>query len=153
MNLVFRIPGDGSEIELKHCASSKASVKSARKYFVHLNWIRFATNPSWLDSLFIYFKALQNMVGHPQRPKANYSGRSKMTMKSCIQSYTIPNYKINYKMYLKALRWIFQVLVCGQPIEVTKFAWRIQHVVKPVQDRLTSLLTDVLFTPRVFLWI
>ena len=35
MNLVFHISEDGSEIELKHCASSK-----------HLNWIRLATNPS-----------------------------------------------------------------------------------------------------------
>ena len=26
------------------------SVKSFRKYFVDLNWIRLATNPSWLDS-------------------------------------------------------------------------------------------------------
>ena len=43
--LVFRISEDGSEIELKHCASSKTSVKSSRKYFVHLNWIRLATNP------------------------------------------------------------------------------------------------------------
>ena len=50
MNLVFHISGNGSEIELKHCASSKTSVKSSRKYFVHLNWIRLATNPSWLDS-------------------------------------------------------------------------------------------------------
>ena len=46
MNLVFHISEDGSEIELKHCASSKTSVKSSRKYFVHLNWIRLATNPS-----------------------------------------------------------------------------------------------------------
>ena len=45
MKLVFRISEDGSEIELKHCASSKTSVKSSRKYFVHLNWIRLATNP------------------------------------------------------------------------------------------------------------
>ena len=45
-NLVFQISEDGSEIELKHCASSKTSVKSSRKYFVHLNWIRLATNPS-----------------------------------------------------------------------------------------------------------
>ena len=50
MNLVFHISEDGSEIELKHCASSKTSVKWSRKYFVHLNWIRLATNPSWLDS-------------------------------------------------------------------------------------------------------
>ena len=50
MNLVFNISEDGSEIELKHCASSKTSVKSSRKYFVHLHWIRLATNPSWLDS-------------------------------------------------------------------------------------------------------
>ena len=50
MNLVFHISEDGSEIELKHCASSKTSVKSSQKYFVHLNWIRLATNPSWLDS-------------------------------------------------------------------------------------------------------
>ena len=50
MNLVFHLFEDGSEIELKHCASSKTSVKSSRKYFVHLNWIRLATNPSWLDS-------------------------------------------------------------------------------------------------------
>ena len=45
IKLVFRISEDGSEIELKHCASSKTSVKSSRKYFVHLNWIRLATNP------------------------------------------------------------------------------------------------------------
>ena len=50
MNLVFHISEDGSEIELKHCASSKTSVESSRKYFVHLNWIRPATSPSWLDS-------------------------------------------------------------------------------------------------------
>ena len=42
MNLVFHISEDGSEIELKHCVSSKTSVKSSRKYFVHLNWIRRA---------------------------------------------------------------------------------------------------------------
>ena len=29
-------------MELKHCASSKTSVKSSRKYFVHLDWIRLA---------------------------------------------------------------------------------------------------------------
>ena len=39
MNLVFHIFEDDFEIELKHCASLKASVKSARKCFVHLNWI------------------------------------------------------------------------------------------------------------------
>ena len=50
MNLVFHISEDGSEIELKHCASSKISVKSSRKYSVLLNWIRLATNPNWLDS-------------------------------------------------------------------------------------------------------
>ena len=50
MNLVFHISEDGSEIELKHCASSKTSVKPLQKYFAHLNWIRLATNPSWLDS-------------------------------------------------------------------------------------------------------
>ena len=52
MKLVFRIFEDGSEIELKHYASSKTSVKSSRKYFVHLNWIRLATNDSiaqWVD--------------------------------------------------------------------------------------------------------
>ena len=48
--LVFHISEDGSGIELKHCASSKTSVKSSRKYFVHLSWIRLATNLSWLDS-------------------------------------------------------------------------------------------------------
>ena len=31
---------------MKHCASSKTSVKSSRKYFVHLNWIGLATNPN-----------------------------------------------------------------------------------------------------------
>ena len=46
LNLVFYISEDGSKIELKHCASSKISVNSSRKYFVHLNWIKFATNPS-----------------------------------------------------------------------------------------------------------
>ena len=40
LNLGFCISEDGSEIELKHCASSKTSVKSPPKYFVHLNWIR-----------------------------------------------------------------------------------------------------------------
>ena len=38
------------EIELKHCASSKTSVKSSRKYFVHLNWIRLAI-PIPVDSI------------------------------------------------------------------------------------------------------
>jgi hypothetical protein len=47
MKVVFRISEDGSEIELKHCASSNSSVKSSRKYFVHLNWITLATNPCW----------------------------------------------------------------------------------------------------------
>ena len=37
-------------MNLKHCASSKTSVKSSRKCFVYLNWIRLATNLSWLDS-------------------------------------------------------------------------------------------------------
>jgi hypothetical protein len=46
MKLVFCISEYGSEIELKHCASSKTSVESSRKYFVHLNWIRLATNRS-----------------------------------------------------------------------------------------------------------
>ena len=50
MNLVFHISEVGSEIELKHCAPQKASSKSPQKYFVHLNWIGLATNPSWLDS-------------------------------------------------------------------------------------------------------
>ena len=51
MNLVFHISEDGIlKQNFKHCASSKTSVKSLRKYFVHLNWIRLATNPSWLDS-------------------------------------------------------------------------------------------------------
>ena len=36
MNLVFHISEDGSDIELKHCASSKTSVKSSLKYFAHL---------------------------------------------------------------------------------------------------------------------
>ena len=44
MNLVFHISEDGSQIELKHCASSKTSIKSSRKYFVYLNWIRLTTN-------------------------------------------------------------------------------------------------------------
>ena len=33
--LVFHISEDGSEIELKHCASSKTSVKTSQKHFVH----------------------------------------------------------------------------------------------------------------------
>ena len=32
-----RLRLDGSKIELKQCASTKTSVKSTRKYFVHLN--------------------------------------------------------------------------------------------------------------------
>ena len=51
MNLVFHISEDGSEIESKHCTSSQTSVKSSQKYFVHLNWTRLATNPSWLASI------------------------------------------------------------------------------------------------------
>ena len=36
-DLVFHISDDGSEIELKHCGSSKTSVyKLSQKYFVHL---------------------------------------------------------------------------------------------------------------------
>ena len=50
MQLVFHISEDGSVIESKHYASLKTSVKSSRQYLVHLNWIRLATNPSWLDS-------------------------------------------------------------------------------------------------------
>ena len=50
MNLVFHISEDGSKIELKHCASLKTSVKSSRKCFLHLNWMRLASNASWLDS-------------------------------------------------------------------------------------------------------
>ena len=45
-NLAFHISEDGSETELRHCASLKISVKSSQKYFVHLNWIRLATNPN-----------------------------------------------------------------------------------------------------------
>ena len=40
----------GSGIEFKHCASLWISVRSLRKYFVHLNWIRLATNPNLFDS-------------------------------------------------------------------------------------------------------
>ena len=50
MNLVFHISKGGSEIELKHCASSKTNAMPTRKDFVHLNWIRLAANLSWLDS-------------------------------------------------------------------------------------------------------
>ena len=45
ITLVFHISEDGSKIELIHCVFSKTSIKSWRKYFVHLNWIRLATNP------------------------------------------------------------------------------------------------------------
>ena len=51
MNLVFHISEDGSEIELKYCVCSKTTVKSSRKHFVHLNWIRLATDPNWFDKL------------------------------------------------------------------------------------------------------
>ena len=34
----------------KYFRAIGSSVKSSRKYFVHLNWIRLATNPSWLDN-------------------------------------------------------------------------------------------------------
>ena len=50
MNLVFHICEDGSEIELKHCMSSKTSVKSSSKYFLHLNRMRLAFSPSGLES-------------------------------------------------------------------------------------------------------
>ena len=45
MKLVFPISENDSEIELQHCSSSKTSVKSSRKYFVHLKGIKLATNP------------------------------------------------------------------------------------------------------------
>ena len=41
---------DIGEQSFKFNRSSKTSVKSSRKCFVHLNWIRLANNPSWLDS-------------------------------------------------------------------------------------------------------
>ena len=50
MNLGFHISEDGSEIELTARPQIKTTVKSSQKYFVHLNWIRLATNPSRLDS-------------------------------------------------------------------------------------------------------
>ena len=59
MNLVFHISEDGSEIELKHCASSKTSVKWSRKYFVHLNWIRLATNPSYRSTALLVLTGIQ----------------------------------------------------------------------------------------------
>ena len=37
-------------IELKHCVSSVISVKLSQTYSMHLNWIRLATNSSWLNS-------------------------------------------------------------------------------------------------------
>ena len=48
--LVFHMSEGGSEIELKHCASSKTNIEPSRKYFAHLNGIRLATNSRWLDS-------------------------------------------------------------------------------------------------------
>ena len=51
MNLVFHICEDGSEIELKHCMSSKTSVKSSSKYFLRFkNRMRLAFSPSGLES-------------------------------------------------------------------------------------------------------
>ena len=48
MNLVFHISEDGSEIELKHCAFSKTSVKS--KIFRALKLDKTRYQSSWLDS-------------------------------------------------------------------------------------------------------
>ena len=40
-----------SEIELKHCKSSRPdTVNSSREYLVHLNWIFKAHSSQWLDS-------------------------------------------------------------------------------------------------------
>ena len=50
LDISFHISQNGSEIELKYWVSSKTSAKLSRKYFVHLNWIRLATNPNSLDS-------------------------------------------------------------------------------------------------------
>ena len=50
-----------SEIELKHCASSKTNVKSSRKYFVHLNWIRLAL-PNVVDSVLFSFGDIVNTL-------------------------------------------------------------------------------------------
>ena len=41
MNLVFHISEDGSEIALKHCASSKTSVKGAVSSFTHILFLYF----------------------------------------------------------------------------------------------------------------
>ena len=47
-----RVPGITSfnmwsvQVESKHCASSKTSVKSSRKYFVHINWFELFLSPS-----------------------------------------------------------------------------------------------------------
>jgi hypothetical protein len=50
MKLVSHMSEHDSEIELKQWVSSKTSVKSSRKFFVHLNLIRLATNSGWPDS-------------------------------------------------------------------------------------------------------
>ena len=77
MNLVFHISEDGSEIELKHCASSKTSVKSSRKYFVHLNWIRLATNPSWFDS------SIGRAVVYIETRRCKFESRSRQRIFRC----------------------------------------------------------------------
>ena len=77
MNLVFHTSEDGSEIELKHCASSKTSVKSSRKYFVHLNWIRLATNPSWLDS------SIGRASGGLETRRCEFKSRSRQRIFRC----------------------------------------------------------------------
>ena len=35
---------------LKKTRLTKTSVRSSRKYFVHVHWMRLAADPSWLDS-------------------------------------------------------------------------------------------------------
>ena len=50
MNLIFQMYEVSSKIESKYCAFLKTNVKSAQKYFMHLNWIILAINPCWLGS-------------------------------------------------------------------------------------------------------
>ena len=40
--------------------------------------MRFISDKALMLDLFIYLKALPNVVGHPQQPKANYNGPSKI---------------------------------------------------------------------------
>jgi hypothetical protein len=94
MKLVFRISGDGSEIELKYCASSKRSAKSSRKYFVHFNLVPLACDP-WEGnegSGIIRIRLLESEIQKTVcRPNCACVGKSKT---NCLKYFIVSSIKL-----------------------------------------------------------